>query len=328
VSTTETLAARVEALCGDLSRIRAPRGSALNARQWSTEAPLRMLLNNLDAEVAEKPEELIVYGGSGRAARSHDALRAIVAALLELGSDETLLVQSGKPVGIFTTHEGAPRVLIANSLLVPKWATWDEFRRLEAEGLTMFGQMTAGSWIYIGTQGILQGTYQTFAAAGEKHFGSPDLAGKTILTAGLGGMGGAQPLAGTMAGAAILCIEVDPQRIERRLETRYLDEATESLEDALGRIRTAAHEGRALSVGLLGNAAELVPELAARGEHFDLVTDQTAAHDPLNGYVPAGLDVAAADELRASDPDEYLRRAQASIVRHVEGMLEYVRRGA
>ena len=328
MSTTEALAARVEALCGDLSRVRAPRGAELNARQWSTEAPLRMLLNNLDAEVAEKPEELIVYGGSGKAARSHEALRAIVGALLELGPDETLLVQSGKPVAVFTTHESAPRVLIANSLLVPKWATWDEFRRLEAEGLTMFGQMTAGSWIYIGTQGILQGTYQTFAAAGEKHFGSADLAGKTILTAGLGGMGGAQPLAGTMAGAAVLCIEVDPHRIERRLEMRYLDEAADSLDDALARIRAAAGEGRALSVGLLGNAAEVVPELAARGEHFDFVTDQTAAHDPLNGYVPAGLSVTEADALRVSDPDEYLQRARASIARHVEGMLEYVRRGA
>src|SRR5207247_268296 len=244
MSTTETLAARVEALCGDLSRIRAPHGTELNARQWSTEAPLRMLLNNLDREVAEKPEELIVYGGSGRAARSHDALRAIVGALLELGADETLLVQSGKPVGVFTTHEGAPRVLIANSLLVPKWATWDEFRRLEAEGLTMFGQMTAGSWIYIGTQGILQGTYQTCAAA---------------------------------------------------------------------------REGRALSVGLQGNAAELVPALAARGERFDLVTDQTAAHDPLTGYVPAGLSVDEAAALRSADPEEYLRRARESIVRHVEG---------
>ena len=227
-----------------------------------------MLLNNLDAEVAERPEELVVYGGSGKAARNHEALRAIVGALLELGDDETLLVQSGKPVGVFTTHEGAPRVLIANSLLVPNWATWDEFRRLEAEGLTMFGQMTAGSWIYIGTQGILQGTYQTFAAAGEKHFGSPDLAGRTILTAGLGGMGGAQPLAGTMAGAAILCVEVDPHRIERRLETRYLDEATDSLDDALARVRAAAAERRPLSVGLLGNAADVVPELVARGERL------------------------------------------------------------
>jgi len=319
---------RVEALCGDLSRIRAPRGTTLNARQWSTEAPLRMLLNNLDAEVAEKPEELIVYGGSGKAARNHEALRAIVATLLELGPDETLLVQSGKPVGVLATHEGAPRVLIANSLLVPRWATWDEFRRLEALGLTMFGQMTAGSWIYIGTQGILQGTYQTFAAAGEKHFGEPHLRGRTILTAGLGGMGGAQPLAGTMAGAAILCVEVDPHRIERRLETRYLDEATDSLDDALARIRAAAAEKRALSVGLLGNAADVVPLLAARGEHFDLVTDQTAAHDPLNGYVPGGYTVDEARTLRTSDPDEYLRLARASIAAHVEGMLEYVRRGA
>jgi urocanate hydratase len=328
LSVTESLAHRVDALVGDLSSIRAPHGTALNARHWSTEAPLRMLLNNLDRDVAERPEELVVYGGSGKAARSHEALRAIVASLLELGADETLLVQSGKPVGIFTTHERAPRVLIANSLLVPKWATWDEFRRLEAEGLTMFGQMTAGSWIYIGSQGILQGTYQTFAAAGETHFGSPDLHGRTILTAGLGGMGGAQPLAGTMAGAAILCVEVDPARIERRLETRYLDEATDSVDDALARIRRAAAERRALSVGLLGNAAEVVPELASRGEHFDLVTDQTAAHDPLTGYVPRGLSVADAAALRASDPDEYLRRARESIVAHVEGMLEYVRRGA
>src|SRR4029079_10257195 len=328
MSATATLAERVEALCGDLSSIRAPRGSELNARQWSTEAPLRMLLNNLDAEVAERPEELVVYGGSGKAARNHEALRAIVGALLELGPDETLLVQSGKPVGIFTTHEHAPRVLIAQSLLVPKWATWDEFRRLEAEGLTMFGQMTAGSWIYIASQGILQGTYQTFAAAGEQHFGAPSLAGRTVLTAGLGGMGGAQPLAGTMAGAAILCIEVDPSRIERRLETRYLDEATESVDDALARIRAAAAEGRPLSVGLLGNAADVVAALARRREHFDLVTDQTAAHDPLNGYVPSGLDVAAAARLRSEDPDEYLRRARESIAAHVRGLLEYVREGS
>jgi urocanate hydratase len=322
------LDARVEALCGDLSSIRAPRGTELNARSWSTEAPLRMLLNNLDREVAERPEELVVYGGSGKAARSHEALRAIVRTLLRLREDETLLVQSGKPVGVFRTHEAAPRVLIANSLLVPRWATWDEFRRLEALGLTMFGQMTAGSWIYIGSQGILQGTYQTFAAAGEKHFGSPDLAGRTILTAGLGGMGGAQPLAATMAGAAVLCVEVDRHRIERRLETRYLDEAADSLDDALARVREAAANRRALSVGLLGNAADIVPELARRGEAFDLVTDQTAAHDPLNGYVPSGLSVEEAASLRASDPEEYLRRAGESIVRHVEGMLEYVRRGA
>jgi urocanate hydratase len=327
VSNLATLDAAVEALCGDLAHIRAPRGSALNAGSWQTEAPLRMLLNNLDPEVAEHPEKLVVYGGTGRAARSHEALTTIVRTLLRLRDDETLLVQSGKPVGVFRTTEAAPRVLIANALLVPKWATWDEFRRLEAEGLTMFGQMTAGSWIYIGTQGILQGTYQTFAAAGEKHFGSPDLKGRTILTAGLGGMGGAQPLAASMAGAAALCIEVDTSRIERRLETGYLDEATESVDDALGRVRQAAAEGRPLSVGLLGNAADVVPALAERGELFDLVTDQTAAHDPLNGYVPQGLDVEGAAALRAGDPDEYLRRARGSIANHVRGLLAFVRAG-
>ena len=317
----------VEALCGDLSAIRAPRGTALNARSWQTEAPLRMLLNNLDPAVAEHPERLVVYGGSGKAARSHDALKEIVRTLLRLGDDETLLVQSGKPVGVFRTGEWAPRVLIANALLVPRWASWDEFRRLESEGLTMFGQMTAGSWIYIGTQGILQGTYQTFAAAGEKHFGTADLTGRTILTAGLGGMGGAQPLAATMSGAAILCVEVDPSRIERRLKTRYLDEVAESLDDAVRRVRAAAEEGRALSVGLLANAAEVVPELARRGERFDLVTDQTAAHDPLTGYVPAGLGVEEAAALRESDPQQYLRRARESIVQHVRGLLELVRAG-
>jgi urocanate hydratase len=328
VSAVQTFDAAVEALCGDLGKIRAPRGTTLNARSWATEAPLRMLLNNLDAEVAERPEELVVYGGSGKAARDHDSLRALVRSLLRLGEDETLLVQSGKPVGIFRTHPDAPRVLIANSLLVPRWATWDEFRRLEALGLTMFGQMTAGSWIYIGTQGILQGTYQTFAAAGEKHFGTADLSGRTILTAGLGGMGGAQPLAGALAGAAILCVDVDPDRIRRRLETRYLDEAADSLDDALARVRTAARERRGLSVGVLGNAADVVPELARRGEHFDLVTDQTAAHDPLNGYVPQGLDVEEAAELRRRDPDEYLSRARDSIATHVRGLLEYVRAGS
>jgi urocanate hydratase len=328
VTAVDSLERTVEALCGDLSSIRAPRGTGLNARSWSTEAPLRMLLNNLDAEVAERPEELVVYGGSGKAARNHDALRAIVRSLLTLGDDETLLVQSGKPVGILRTHPGAPRVLIANALLVPRWATWDEFRRLEALGLTMYGQMTAGSWIYIGTQGILQGTYQTFAAAGEQHFGSADLAGRTILTAGLGGMGGAQPLAATMSGAAILCVEVDPARIQRRLETGYLDRASESLDEALGLVREAAAERRALSVGLLGNAAEVVPDLAARGEAFDLVTDQTAAHDPLTGYIPAGHSLEDADALRASDPDEYLRGARESIARHVEGLLELVRSGS
>jgi urocanate hydratase len=328
MTAVDTLEQTVESLCGDLSRIRAPRGTELNARSWSTEAPLRMLLNNLDVEVAERPQDLVVYGGSGKAARNPDALRAIVRSLLTLGEDETLLVQSGKPVGVLGTHRGAPRVLIANALLVPRWATWEEFRRLEAEGLTMFGQMTAGSWIYIGSQGILQGTYQTFAAAGEKHFGTADLSGRTILTAGLGGMGGAQPLAATMARAAILCVEVDPARIERRLETAYLDRATDSLEEAVGLVRDAAREGRALSVGLLGNAAEVVPDLTARGEHFDFVTDQTAAHDPLEGYIPAGLSVEAAADLRSSDPDEYLRRARESIARHVQGLLEFVRSGS
>jgi urocanate hydratase len=328
VTTTPPIDAVVEELCADLRNIRAPRGTELHARSWSTEAPLRMLLNNLDPEVAERPGELIVYGGSGKAARNPEALRAIVRCLLELGDDETLLVQSGKPVGVFRTHVDAPRVLIANALLVPRWATWEEFRRLEVEGLTMFGQMTAGSWIYIGTQGILQGTYQTFAAAGEQHFGTPDLRGRTILTAGLGGMGGAQPLAGTMSGAAILCVEVDPARIERRLATRYLDESTDSLDDALSRVRRAAADRRPLSVGLLANAADVVPELARRGEHFDLVTDQTAAHDPLNGYIPTGLSIDEATELRASDPEHYVRRARESIVQHVEGLLEFVRQGS
>jgi urocanate hydratase len=328
VSVARPVEAVAEELCGDLTRIRAPRGTQLHARSWATEAPLRMLLNNLDPDVAERPEELVVYGGSGKAARNPESLRAIVRSLLELGDDESLLVQSGKPVGIFRTHPGAPRVLIANAMLVPRWATWEEFRRLEALGLTMYGQMTAGSWIYIGTQGILQGTFQTFAAAGETHFGSPNLSGRTILTAGLGGMGGAQPLAGTMAGAAILCIEVDPARIARRIETRYLDEMTDSLDDALASLRSAASERRPLSVGLLGNASEVVPELVRRGEHFDLVTDQTAAHDPLTGYIPGGLSVDEAAALRASDPDEYLKRARSSIVRHVEALLEYVRAGS
>jgi urocanate hydratase len=317
----------VEALCGDLSAIRAPRGTALNARSWQTEAPLRMLLNNLDPEVAEHPEKLVVYGGSGRAARSHDALRAIVRTLLRLGDDETLLVQSGKPVGVFRTHAGAPRVLIANALLVPAWATWDEFRRLEAEGLTMFGQMTAGSWIYIGTQGILQGTYQTFCAAGEVHFGTPDLSGRTVLTAGLGGMGGAQPLAATMAGAAILCVEVDQRSIDRRLATRYVDEQASDLDDALRRVRMAAEERRPLSVALLGNAADVFPELVARGERFDLVTDQTAAHDPLTGYVPAEVPFEEAAALRSRDPKRYLELASQSIVTHVRAMCEFVRMG-
>jgi urocanate hydratase len=317
----------VERLCGDLSAVRAPRGPELNAGSWQTEAPLRMLLNNLDPEVAEHPEELVVYGGTGRAARSHDALRAIVRTLLRLRDDETLLVQSGKPVGVFRTHPGAPRVLIANSLLVPRWASWEEFRRLEAAGLTMFGQMTAGSWIYIGTQGILQGTYQTFCAAGETHFGTSDLRGRTILTAGLGGMGGAQPLAATLAGAAILCVEVDATRIRRRLETRYLDEVASDLDDAVARVRAAAAERRPVSVGLLGNAADVFGELARRGERFDLVTDQTAAHDPLVGYIPAEVPFEEAAQLRRLDPTRYLELSRRSIVAHVEAMLEFVRQG-
>src|ERR1051325_11033965 len=274
--------------------IRAPRGSGLSCKGWLQEAALRMLMNNLDPEVAEKPDELIVYGGTGKAARNWECYDAIVRSLKELENDETLLVQSGKPVGIFKTYPDAPRVLISNAMLVPHWATWDEFRRLEALGLTMFGQMTAGSWIYIGTQGILQGTYQTFAAAAERHFGASDLPGRTIRPAGLGGMGGAQPLAGSLLRAAILCVEVDPARIRRRLETRYLDEATEAVDAARARGGSAAAEGHGLSVGLLGNAADLVPELARRGEPFDLVTDQTAAHDPLNGYAPRGRAAAGA----------------------------------
>ncbi len=312
----------VESLVGDLSAVRAPRGSELHCKGWHQEAALRMLCNNLDPEVAEDPTRLVVYGGSGRAARSHAALKAIVAALLELEADETLLVQSGKPVGIFRTHPGAPRVLIANSLLVPRFANWDEFRRLEAEGLTMFGQMTAGSWIYIGTQGILQGTYQTFAAAGEVHWGSPDLAGRTVLTAGLGGMGGAQPLAASLAGAASLNVEVDPHRIERRIETRYLDEVARDLDDAVERVTRHAADGRGVSVGLLGNAGDVFPELARRGVRFDLVTDQTSAHDMLNGYVPAGMPLAEAIALRTSDPDAYVRRARETAVRHVQAMLD------
>jgi urocanate hydratase len=318
----------VETLVGDLSAVHAPRGSELLCKGWHQEAALRMLCNNLDPEVAEDPTRLVVYGGSGRAARSHAALKAIVAALLELESDETLLVQSGKPVGIFRTHPGAPRVLIANSLLVPRFATWDEFRRLEAEGLTMFGQMTAGSWIYIGTQGILQGTYQTFAAAGEVHWGTPDLAGRTVLTAGLGGMGGAQPLAASLAGAASLNVEVDPHRIERRIETRYLDEVADDLDDALARVSRHAAEGRGISVGLLGNAADVFAEVARRGVHFDLVTDQTSAHDMLNGYIPDGMPLAEAIGLRASDPDEYVRRARATAVRHVQAMLDLKEAGS
>ncbi len=273
--------------------VRAPRGRALSALSWQTEAPLRMLMNNLDPEVAERPEDLVVYGGIGRAARNWACFDAIVATLLRLRCDQTLLVQSGKPVGVFTTHENAPRVLIANSNLVPHWATWEHFHELDRKGLMMYGQMTAGSWIYIGSQGIVQGTYETFVEMGRRHYGG-DLAGKWILTAGLGGMGGAQPLAATMAGASMLAVECDPGRIERRLETRYLDRRADSLDEALALVRAASARGEALSVGLLGNAAEIFPELVRRGVRPDIVTDQTSAHDPLNGYLPAGWTLAEA----------------------------------
>jgi len=319
---------QIDALVGDLTAIHAPRGRERRCKGWHQEAALRMLLNNLDPEVAEDPARLIVYGGSGRAARSPEALRAIVRTLIDLENDETLLVQSGKPVAVFRTHPGAPRVLIANAMLVPRFATWEEFRLLEAQGLTMYGQMTAGSWIYIGTQGILQGTFQTFAAAGEKHWGAPDLAGRSVLTAGLGGMGGAQPLAASLAGAASLTVEVDPHRIERRLETRYLDEVADDLDDAVARVRAHADAGRGVSVGLLGNAADVFPELARRGVHFDLVTDQTSAHDMLNGYVPNGMTLAQALELRERDPDEYVRRAQRTSVVHVQAMLDMLDSGS
>jgi urocanate hydratase len=288
----------------------------LTCRGWQQEAALRMLRNNLHPDVAERPEDLVVYGGIGKAARNHEALRAIERELTTLEDHETLLVQSGKPVGVFETHEAAPRVLIANSNLVPDWATWDEFRRLDAAGLMMYGQMTAGSWIYIGSQGILQGTYETFAAIARKRFGG-SLAGRLVVTAGLGGMGGAQPLAVTLNGGCALCVEVDRTRIERRLETGYLDEPAASLDDALARLEAAVQERRPLSVGLLGNAAEVLPELVRRDVTIDVVTDQTSAHDPLNGYIPAGLTVEQADVLRRSDPDEYLRRVGESVLAHV-----------
>src|ERR671937_715346 len=317
----------VESLCGDLASIRAPRGAELNARSWSTEAPLRMLLNNLDPEVAERPEELVVYGGSGKAARNPDSLRALVRALLTLGEDETLLVQSGKPVGVFRTHTGAPRVLIANALLVPAWATWENFRELEHRGLTMYGQMTAGSWIYIGTQGMVQGTYETLAAVARRHFGG-SLAGRLVVTAGLGGMGGAQPLAAVMNGAPALVIQVDRQRIARRLDTRYLDETTDSLDEALDRVSKWTQSSVARSIGLSANAADVVPALVARGVTPDVLTDQTSAHDPLNGYVPNGMTLEEAVRLRQRDPDHYIVRARAAMADHVRAMLALQARGA
>jgi urocanate hydratase len=299
----------------------------LRCRGWQQEAALRMLENNLHPDVAEKPEELIVYGGIGKAARDHASYRTIVRELTRLGDDESLLVQSGKPVAVFETHPMAPRVLLANSNLVPEWATWEEFRRLDAAGLMMYGQMTAGSWIYIGSQGILQGTYETFAAVGRKRFGG-SLAGRLVVTAGLGGMGGAQPLAVTMNGGCALCIEVDLQRIERRIATGYLDERAGSLDDALARLEDARAAGRPLSIGLLGNAAEVVPELLRGGAPVDVVTDQTSAHDPLNGYVPAGLTVEQADVLRRTDPDDYLRRVGESALAHVAAIRALQQAGA
>jgi urocanate hydratase len=307
--------------------LRAPRGRTLSCKGWQQEAALRMLLNNLDPDVAERPDDLVVYGGTGRAARSWEALDAIVRVLRSLEDDETLLVQSGKPVAVFRTHRGAPRVLLANSNLVGRWATWDHFRELERAGLMMYGQMTAGSWIYIGSQGIVQGTYETFGAVARRHFGG-SLAGRLVLTAGLGGMGGAQPLAATLHGAAVLAVEVDPARIEKRLATGYCDRMTADLDEALDWVVEAQRSRTALSVGLVGNAAEVHPELVRRGVRPDVVTDQTSAHDMLHGYVPAGMDVAAAAELRASDPAAYVRRSTASAVRHVEAMLELQRRGA
>jgi urocanate hydratase len=286
-----------------------------------------MLMNNLDPDVAERPEDLVVYGGSGKAARSWDAFDAIVSELRHLDDDETLIVQSGKPVAVFRTHAAAPRVLIANALLVPAWATWDTFRDLEHRGLTMYGQMTAGSWIYIGTQGILQGTYETFAAAARRHFGG-SLSGRVVVSAGLGGMGGAQPLAATMNGGAALIVEIDPERIERRLATRYLDEATSDLDEALERVESWRRDGRARSIGVEANAADVLPELVGRGVTPDVLTDQTSAHDALNGYVPHGMTLADARRLRDRDPDEYVARATSSMGRHVEAMLALKARGA
>ena len=307
--------------------VRAPRGTSISCKGWQQEAALRMLMNNLDPDVAERPDELVVYGGTGKAARNWESYHAIVRELRQLANDETLLVQSGKPVGVFRTHTAAPRVLIANSNLVGRWATWEHFRELERKGLMMYGQMTAGSWIYIGSQGIVQGTYETLGAVARKHFGG-SLRGRFVLTAGLGGMGGAQPLAATMQGAAALIVEVDESRIAKRLGTRYLDRQARDLDDALDQVARATRNGEAISIGLLGNAADVIPDIVARGVTPDVLTDQTSAHDMLNGYVPAGLPFTDAVTLRQNDPDEYLRRSTASAVKHVEALLELQRRGA
>jgi urocanate hydratase len=306
--------------------IRAPHGTTLTAKSWLTEAPMRMLMNNLDPDVAEKPGELVVYGGVGRAARDWQSFDRIVASLRNLEADQTLLVQSGKPVGIFRTHPDAPRVLIANSNLVPRWATWEHFNELDRKGLMMFGQMTAGSWIYIGSQGIVQGTYETFVEMGRQHYGG-SLAGRWILTAGLGGMGGAQPLAATMAGASCLAIECRPSSIEFRLRTGYLDKQAKDLDDALAIIRQATTEKKAVSVGLLGNAAELLPELLRRGVRPDCLTDQTSAHDPGNGYLPAGWTLAEWEDKRSKDPAGVAKAAKKSMAAHVRAMLEFHKLG-
>ncbi|RUV75329.1 MAG: urocanate hydratase [Mesorhizobium sp.] len=306
----------------NIREIRSPRGSELNARTWLTEAPLRMLMNNLDPDVAENPNELVVYGGIGRAARTWNDFDRIVASLKTLGDDETLLVQSGKPVGVFRTHTDAPRVLIANSNLVPHWATWEKFNELDKKGLMMYGQMTAGSWIYIGTQGIVQGTYETFVEAGRQHYGG-NLRGKWILTGGLGGMGGAQPLAAVMAGACCLAIECDPDRIDFRLRTRYVDERADTLDEALEKIERWTRAGEAKSVGLVGNTADIVPQLVRRGVRPDLVTDQTSAHDPLNGYLPKGWSLGEWREKRTSDPKAVEKAARASMREHVEAMVAF-----
>jgi urocanate hydratase len=307
-------------------KIRAAHGTVLEARSWLTEAPLRMLRNNLDPEVAERPEELVVYGGIGRAARDWECFDQIVSSLKALGDDETLLIQSGKPVGVFRTHADAPRVLIANSNLVPHWANWEHFAELDRKGLMMYGQMTAGSWIYIGSQGIVQGTYETFVEMGRRHYGG-NLAGRWILTAGLGGMGGAQPLAATMAGASLLAIECQPSRIQKRLATGYLDAEAASLDEALELIEGAVREKRALSVGLCGNVAEILPKLLERNVRPDALTDQTSAHDPVNGYLPIGWTLAQWESQRAADPGAVARAAKHSMARHVEAMLEFQRRG-
>jgi urocanate hydratase len=307
--------------------IRAPRGSEISCRGWQQEAALRMLMNNLDPDVAERPEDLVVYGGTGKAARSWEAFDAIVATLRTLADDETLLVQSGKPVGVFRTHAGAPRVLIANSNLVGDWATWDRFRELERAGLIMYGQMTAGSWIYIGTQGILQGTYETFGAVARQHFGG-SLRGKWVLTGGMGGMGGAQPLAATMAEASILCVEADPQRIQRRIEQRYCDRMTFDIDEALAWVHHGATHGHPVSIGLVGNCAEVLPEIVRRGVVPDVLTDQTSAHDELNGYIPAGMSVEAAADARKRDPRWYVERSMHSMRVHCEAMVDLMRRGA